>query len=53
MIAEREKAIQEKERLTQEIGVVGGLWINRADVEDGVSSISKRADKLKVFGGKF
>lgn len=49
IIAQREmKNLQEKEKLTKEIGTVG-LWISRADVENGLLSLSNKGEKTKIL----
>ena len=40
--------VQDREKLTKEVEKVG-LWINFEDVEHGLETVSKKADKLKVL----
>ena len=49
-ISRREmQLIQEKEKLTKEIEKAGGLWISRADIEDGLESSVSTAEKLRCL----
>ena len=42
------KKNQEKEKLTNEIGVVG-LWTDREQVNDGLDAVTKKTDRLRVL----
>ncbi len=49
MIAKKQlRIVQEKEKLTKEIEEVG-LWMNRADVERGLSNVTKKSEKSQVL----
>ena len=42
------KKTQERQKLTKAIEVVG-LWMNRAQVDDGLNAITKKTEKLKIL----
>ena len=42
------RTVQEKEKLTKEIEVVG-LWMSRAEVESGLETLSKKIEKMRVL----
>ena len=41
------KTVIEKEKLTKEIEVLGGLWTSRLEVENGLQLCSKQKEKKK------
>lgn len=42
------KKIQDKEKLTNEIAKIG-LWMNRLEIEAGLDSITRKAEKIKAL----
>ena len=43
------RELTEKEKLTEEISKIGGLWMSKSDTVTGLANVKKKAEKVKLL----